>query len=329
MRKVISVIIAAVLVAVYTGAWFYASHELQQNINESIIRLKTKGYSISYDSLKVGGFPFAIRAKLSNLKIIRPGYFKTWIDGEIKFTTTIFQPSRIKSVAIGEHHVEFSYKGQAISIQGQGFELLNTALDGSDAGIKYKKLLVNIAGEHAFQAENAYYQLRRLPDIEGIPAYDFKAEMQNLKSPYLNVKSLGTTLKSFKIDARLIGDMEGITLVERLQNWSKNGGTVEMAKVAVDWGDLHIDGNGTFTLDEAMQPAVAMAIKISGIEVLLKTMVAEKVINKNVAKAVKVGVDFFSMRDDEANNVINVTLQDGELSVGPITLMRIPKLQVE
>ena len=336
--KIISAVSLVVIIAAYTGAWFYASHKLQQNITHSITKLKEKGYHVEFSGLKVGGFPFGIRAKLQNLKISRIGYFKTWVDGEVKFSTTIFRPGRIRSVAGGVHHVEVDLDGKAIALTGHGFELLNAAFDGSEAGIKYKHIDVAMNNEPLFQADNAMVKLRKEgPETNTIEVkaqtWDLKVQMQQIKSPLLNVKSLGDTIKSVNFDAKLIGTMEGLTLPERLGNWSKNGGTVEMAKIAVEWGDLNIDANGTFSLDETLQPLAALSAKISGLDALLKTMVAEKIIDKNLAKAVKTGIEFFSVQDDDGSghyhNVISVSLQNGALAVGPVTLLKVPKLKIK
>ena len=69
----------AAVAVLYTGAWFYVAHRLEQGIDRWATERRANGWIASYGGVAVTGFPLAWRAQLDAPRLAQqvrePGFF--------------------------------------------------------------------------------------------------------------------------------------------------------------------------------------------------------------------------------------------------------------
>ena len=150
---------------------------------------------------------------------------------------------------------------------------------------------------------------------------------QGLKAPDFPIEEIDV----FGVE----GDIMGLIDMERwpysLQTWSQEGGTFEIKTLYLKNHMLQIEGEGTLTLDDKNQPVMASSVSIQGFEAFLEHAVQQKKLSKGTAQvyalAFKAAQAMSQTQQVEKKSDalrLSLTLQDGQLSLGPVTLGKVP-----
>ena len=120
----------------------------------------------------------------------------------------------------------------------------------------------------------------------------------------------------------LVGRFEpnGI-LSDVLSRWREAGGALELRSFEVDWGEMALRGDGTFALDENLQPQSALAVEIDGIEKISEKLVAAGAIDARIAFAAKAANQLFSLGGGPAR--LPISIQQQRLYLGPVPLFKV------
>lgn len=91
MKKIIFII--ALLAALYTGFWFYRSHQIEQNILASIQKWKSDQHILAfdYDSISRQGYPCCFEFVFQNPKIVLSKNERIEHQGTVTLTQTLFK----------------------------------------------------------------------------------------------------------------------------------------------------------------------------------------------------------------------------------------------
>ncbi|MDE1149452.1 MAG: DUF2125 domain-containing protein [Azospirillaceae bacterium] len=133
------------------------------------------------------------------------------------------------------------------------------------------------------------------------------------------VRNLGTTIRRLVVSARVQGPLPTTPTAEAVSPWSKEGGTVELDSLKLDWGDLSLAANATLALDTSLQPQGSGAVEASGLESLME--------NSNQAAMVRAGMAMLSKPNANGGPPavhLPITLQNHKLQVGPFTVWHYP-----
>ena len=81
-------------------------------------------------------------------------------------------------------------------------------------------------------------------------------------------------------------------------------------------------------LDRALQPIAALSADIAGYGLLIDTLAARGAIGQGSARTVKFALDVVALAGGNAGRRITVpvTVQDGRLSLGPVPVLRLPRI---
>ncbi len=315
----------------YTLTWFYLAEKLRDNVDTLVLNLRNNGYEVSYLALDLGGYPFKMAIVAQQPKISRADMFETWVDGEIRFTSSLWSPNTITSVAGGEHFlvVHFPHDEQ-LRIKGEGFKVNLGVLELKKFDLSYDEAEVSIANQQQMAAKKIKLTIEVVqPDKESPAVVDTTLSLQDFSAPFLKGNPLSEKIQNLQVQATLHGELQGDSLVNKLRSWYEANGTIDLARLTVGWGPLNLQAEGTVALDENLQPLAAFSASVEGVNNMLDAMVKTKFISKKAAKLAKLGISLIATptNDKTQEHRISVTIQDGQLSIGAVPITSIPKIK--
>jgi hypothetical protein len=112
-----------------------------------------------------------------------------------------------------------------------------------------------------------------------------------------------------------------------LTRWKDAGGTLEITDFSLVWGPLQIAGDGTLAVDGALQPVGAFTAQIAGLDRLVNLL--EKTGRMRAQQAAIARIALAVLTRAPANGGspqarVPVSIQNRQLSIGPIPLLRLP-----
>ena len=165
---------------------------------------------------------------------------------------------------------------------------------------------------------------------QGEPALGVNLAAADIALPGGPAWALGPTIASIGLDGMLTGPLpRAPDLTTRATGWRNGGGTLELRRVAVEWGPLDLSASATLALDDRMQPMGAGTARIVGEAETLDALAAANAIAPRAALAAKavLGLMAHAPPDGGPPQVdVPLTLQNRALSVGRIPLLRLPEL---
>lgn len=162
------------------------------------------------------------------------------------------------------------------------------------------------------------------------PVEDHKKVNLNLTTTKISLaptlaSPLGHTIDKIVFESTIEGQFKGHSFQEIMDRWYQDGGIFKLNKFQIIWNKLIVDANGAISVDQALQPLITLSSKIKGLNSTLDTLVKAKVIHRNGATVAKLALGGLSGGSDQLD--LSITLQDGELSLGPITILQGLKIQ--
>jgi hypothetical protein len=333
------VLLAAALGAAAVGWWAYwqtATDRFQVALENWANQQRALGHTIEYATPVFSGFPFAIRAEIGEPRIAMPAQGFGWQGPTIDAEASPLDPLTIRLHAPGEHRL-IRVVGAARS------ELVVEAggLDGVlDLGASALQSLA-LSGSQ-LRARDSRGQLVTLDafDLSLEPAatppaaytdrlLGFAFHLDWLVLPPLGLP-LGDRIDALAIEGRIMGPIPPGTPAAALEVWRKAGGTLEIDAATGRWGPVRFAGDGTFALDERLQPQGAAAVTISGYEQAIDAMVAAGYLTGEQGAVGKSMLAAFAREPAEGGLQevrLPVTLQNRRLLMGPLEFAELPPIE--
>jgi hypothetical protein len=110
--------------------------------------------------------------------------------------------------------------------------------------------------------------------------------------------------------------------------WRDAGGTVELDNFRLRWGETSISGTGTLALDNDLQPIGGFSGGIAGYDQLMKALVAAGRVKSNDARVARLALAMIAKAGPDGRPEItsSLTIQNGEIFLGPAKLGKMPRL---
>jgi len=285
--KLLSLTLTLFVVAGYSFFWFEAADKLEKEILNEVENLQSKNYTVRYDQLHVSGYPFQLKVMITNPYIVyADDRLTASVEGDLVCSAHLFSLNKIAFEAQGLTKLKLpegfwtleklevaQVKGDfdVISRKYGGFEMRDVTSNWGDLKhLKFGHSPIDSKGK-----ESGFC------DIEGL---NFK-ELTFFKGMPNDLKKLHVTY-SFK-PFSLKGDLS-----EALQKWYDSEGTIDLDSLQVNWGPVLLDANGTVAVDENLQPMVAVATEIQGVDEMVHILSENKVIEKKLVPVVKLALGF-------------------------------------
>lgn len=299
----------------YAGIWQIYSKKFEKHIETQLAEIQTKGFDVSFDNLKIKGFPFGYDVIVTNLEIKRGTEFRTWVDGKITFSAKFWKPQEISSVAGGTHHLEVD----DLSAQGNGFVLKSFTLDPMRFEFFYDNLLVRIAGKEVLKVDQLEYDIDLTPKDERDTA-SVRIRLEALEADELKGSPLGPKIEHVVFEGSLKGGFKGDTTEERAKYWYDNDGEFVIKEFSLKWGEASAKGDGDLTLDDKLQPLGAFSATFQGLDTAVDAYEKAGKLNKTKAALLKLG-----LRAAHGTK-ISITVQDRKLLLASIPVLDLPEI---
>jgi hypothetical protein len=110
--------------------------------------------------------------------------------------------------------------------------------------------------------------------------------------------------------------------------WRDAGGTVELDRFALRWGDVAVNGSGTIALGPDMQPIGAFSGAVSGLDELLKALAAAGQLRMGDLTLARLGLAALAKPGPNGKPEVSTsfTIQNGQMYLGPLKLGPAPRI---
>ena len=332
----------AALVLAWIGAWHVVAGIVESRFDAWAAGLRAEGLSVTHAERRVAGFPLTWRLTVERPEMAGAGPTGWQWRGAAVIAT--IAPWAWRDMALewpGEHRLWLG--------QGRGAEnwvIWAQRPDGRiqlDANGQLDRLSLDFADVSArrmpdpavtrierLNAELAPY--RQMPPGHRSDVFDALVSLQGLILSNEPVRGINRRIARAKLDAAFMGKLPPGTLGQSVRAWRDDGGTVEVKRLEMEWGQLEIDGSGTLALDGEDRPLGAFTARIAGLRETLEALGQAGLISPREAAAMNVAVSLFaraSPGDERKRLNLPLSAQDGLLSIAGLPLMRLGPLSLD
>ena len=313
----------------YTYLWYGTAERLEENILVQVEKLKDKGYRIVHGAIHTTGFPNKITLHIEDPLLEMPPAVGTSISvkGTLTATAGFMKPGHVEFETDGEVEIKSTLLGDVHNtiLKAKSAECcmpidaplkdLEIELDDVHIGfvdIKAKEVSFKIKVDKTNTCTVSFEDL----DLGFKPLNGFPKTIEKLEA---------------KVTLKEMLDLES-PLQDAIRNWAQKGGVLDIDKLEVKWGDTKVDGSGTFTVDENLQPLCSYAAEIYGLDELLNKLGSNGYIHKDLVPVVRTSLAFLKERkkdgddDDDVYHKVAITVQNQDLSIGSIPIVRLPQI---
>lgn len=343
MRRlvVIALIAVAALAAAWCGFWFYAAQDIEQRLAAWAAALRAQGLTADYRGVTVTGFPLAWHARVAAPVMAGAGPTRWEWHGE-EMTAEI-RPWSLHDVPVtfaGLHRVAGGAGGIAETFAIRAAQphgrlrlapdgrLANLTLDLGDAQIQRlpdpalmtaRRVSVSLSPHRVPQA--TYHN-----DV-----LDIAIALDTLTVPEPPRLALGQTIGRMEFDGSFKGPLPAAPLAQSVAAWRDAGGVIDVSRLALRWGPLDGNGDGTLALDAANRPLGAFTMRIRGYTETVDALTAAGAMRPRDAGALKIALNLFARQNGAGPRELSVpiTAQDGRLFVAGFNLFPLQPLSFE
>jgi hypothetical protein len=154
--------------------------------------------------------------------------------------------------------------------------------------------------------------------------------LENIDLPAEIKGGLGRRIHQAEAALSLRGEIPAAQPREALEAWRAAGGTLEVTKLRLVWGEFQIEGTGTLALDDQLQPAGALTARLWGVGNAIDTLVAEGEIRARDGAIAKTVLDTLAKRSEQPGIPpeieVPLTVQERRVRFGPALIATFPRL---
>ncbi len=335
----------AVALFAWTLVWTWGARHVAARFEAWRAAQAEAGVTVAFAGFAVKGWPFGWRVTVENPAVSGAGAAGWAWTGE-RLVASV-DPRDLRQIAIrlpGAQQARFGAGDVATQVairaaRPEGtlrfdeagrverldldFEALELRLDGAADALLVRQLAFGLAPHRSATADHRTDTL----DVA------LRASGVRLPAPVRPLEALGRDVATAELDARVMGRIVGTRLAEAVRIWRDDGGTLEIAKLAVDWGPLRVEGDGTLALDAQDRPMGAGTARIAGYAETLDTLVAGGAVPAGMAAIAKIALNLLARQDPQGGGRpsvrVPVSAQDGVVSVQNFRLFRVAPLAFE
>jgi hypothetical protein len=164
----------------------------------------------------------------------------------------------------------------------------------------------------------------------GEPATAFSLQAEAISPPPGVARLLGPLISNLTIEGALDGPVpHARSLAERAAAWRDGGGTLDIQRLALNWGPLDLTCSATLALDEQLQPMGAGSARVVGYAETLDALATHGAISRSAATAAKAVLSLLAHNPEDGSPPdveVPLTLQYRTLLMRQVPLVRLPEL---
>lgn len=327
----------AVLLGGYTVYWLIAAGAVGERIDAWADEHRRAGYEIAFAARDVGGFPFRFELQITGPSVTNVLEGWHW---EAESLTLSARPWGLRRIGVafpGRHDISL-FNGDAwfdftCLIKEAAGELLVFGdgqvreFHGEIRDVAYSRPGVDFPGSlAALSIDGRRFEVAD-PDYR-TPSAEIRLSVSRALVPEDASWVLHKHPIDFTFTAQVTGPLpNGDAPVASLTRWRDAGGVIEIGRMGLLWGPIEVETTGTLTLDEAMRPLGAFSADIIGHGDIIDLLAANDFVPLGEATLYKLGFSLLARPKVEGGPPVlkvPITLQDGELKLGPVTIDEIP-----
>ena len=329
MRR-FAMILGAILGAVilfYGSVWLWAWSRLGSQVDRAIARHEAAGGTFSASELTVGGFPFSLGVAAQDVVVVQPDGV-TWQSPKISGRTDLWALDRIRLSADDGVEIAVPIAAgltavTAISERGSGEIDHDFGQTAATLTLHFDDVEVQpSSGPSAAAATVAFVVVGADPQraaqsndislsIDATAVMLPQADRIGLSGA---IEALGATLST-------VGPPPPAFHRGALDYWRRAGGSVQVDRLHLQWGALGLDGQGSVTLDERLQPLARLNTEIRGLTPTLSALMQSGTLSTGAAAAIGLSVGFLGgPAGQEGGTALAIEVADRRISVGSVVL---------
>lgn len=341
-----SLTVAAVLA--YGIYWLWLAVGLVHGVNDWIGGQAALGVKSSYASVKLGGFPFRVMARLSAPEI--ESSVGHWQGETLIVSVTPFSHRRLRLVLHGTNHLtsagrswdiasnfirtDLQFDDDAVFFGLKSFQV--TA--GDIRWVSDRNVHASIEGFGlsilAMNHEQTEQNQTPTASSNQTPTASFVITVAGVNLPSAENANPLIPVALIEARGRVMGDFaEGVSFqalhpAEALQGWSQKGGVVDFDRVVADWPPVAVQGEGTLALDNELQPLASFSTQFRGMGQLTDELVHMGSIDEHAAALLRTSFADSAKSDGKGHliQMVPLTMQNGKIWLGPVALASMPKI---
>lgn len=319
---------AAVIAALLYGTyWWLAAASMRQGFDSWAAVRRAEGWIVGFGAVSVGGFPLRLALRIDAPSIGAPSAFGGWHwHGPLVIVAADpWDPERATWTAPGGHRL-VPASGPPIQVRAGSASGVIERSAGDDRTTVTVNLgavaVLSVVGQPRRTIERIDASIA-LPDRAG-PTIDLR--LTGLDLGETPVVGLASKIEEAAIAATLTGRIAPVARVRALELWRNGGGTLEIARIRLRWQRIEIDGEGTVALDGGLQPIAALSAVFGGYATVIDALAARGAIEPDGVPAIKFALGLLALASGNPRGRIRVpvTIQDRQLSLGPVPVMDLP-----
>jgi hypothetical protein len=325
----LGVLLAAALGA-YAGWWFWLAAEVRGHVDGWVAAMRDAGRNAGYATMSVSGFPGLLKIDIDGIDIADAG--AGW-SVHLPRLNAEMAPWRITSL-----QGAFTGPLQVLQTKGgfAGRYRVTAAANGfsvsQEKGGRLRAQFEDVRASHEETGRTLGIGALSLGLRRGsLPVYgQLVVDARDADLPPDLHSAFGGHVAHFRMTAEASGAVPptGITPAA-LGVWTRDGGALDIRALEIAHGVLGLKGEGTLALDQNLQPIGAFTARISGFNAAVDTLVDAGIARREDGALAKIvlGVLAKSPPGGGPKEVsLPLTLQDRQLSVGPIALIRLREI---
>lgn len=343
-------VLLTVLAGGYGGFWLLAANTAEDALLRWAEARRAEGYQVYWGDMGTTGFPAAMRLTVTDPQVRFPEAEGGggWAAPVVHVTAHPWSPRTLKITAPGEHRANFVADRRVYQTRAQAGEAaltLEVTRQGEpEAGDIHLRALevhglapagpLRLASLDAAVVHNpgggaSLFERTEARDTGIHGAIDI--DLRDLSLPPGLTLPIGDSIDEARLQAVMVGDLPpGSDLKGRLRRWQDAGGTVEIDRLTLAAAPLRLGAVGTATLDDWLQPQVALTAQIRGFFEMLDRLESQGVLRPRDVSIAKVVLGVMATQPPDGGPAaleLPVTVQERMLYLGPVALTELPPLR--
>lgn len=329
------------VVATLTGLWFVGADMVRNNIAALARDMAADGGHFSAKSLRITGFPLSFEVHMTGIRLAGTGPKGPWEwqADKVRAKLAPWRAANIQFNLEGRHHLRVHAARVPLDLEIRTKDAPGQLRRGADGAPDIFEI-----APRAMTIREAITRQDITIDEARLQLFHYKGRRNGLAEPsagiLLDLKNLGLPKKAqgflapqitrLGMEIMVLGDLPTPVDRVRMGRWSRSGGTLEIKKIDLAWGPATMTANGTFSLDDRLQPEASLSARITGHEQTVDALVKSGIIRAQAAEGIKLVLTIMARRpapDKEVEIRVPVTIQSRALYLGPARLFRIPLIR--
>ena len=322
----IPVIVLVVLVAGFTGYWFYGASLLRGSIDTWMEEQQAQGTAVQTGALSVTGFPLTFTAHVENFMVRRPDNL-SWAGESLNAWARPWAWHDIALELDGRHMVSLpvTWRFARLALTSQGGDgALHFGSQGELAAARIG--LVDVAIDAGAAGTTAAETLNAGMTYPLDAPLGATIEARRITLPEAPLPGFGRDVQLFGVTVDVTGPLPADLRGPELAIWRDAGGILQVEELVLQWGPVAMTAAGAVTLDDALQPQGELRANIQGLDAMIDALVAAGVMDPRQAGFFRFGLTALARRDADGHQTLTVPiiLRDRTVFLGPIALGQLP-----